>query len=303
MNENQKVREAVAKSYARAVSSGNSAAGCCSRSASCCGPQAQQSEVSRLAGYDQKELALLPPDAVVNSFGCGNPVAFSGIEAGDVVLDLGSGAGIDVLIAARKVGPTGRVIGVDMTDEMLAKARENIATSEIENAEVRKGTIEQLPVESSTVDWVISNCVINLSPEKTQVFSEIARVLKPGGQMLVSDIVVEELPGWARANDALYNSCVGGAISEVEYVNGLRLAGLVDVEVRDRISYEPSQLEAMFHSDLAMGDQTLEQWTKSLDGRAVREMTESLAGRIWSAMVYARKPDSMCDDDGEPWRT
>lgn len=289
MNEHQKVRDAVSKSYAKAVSA-NSHESDWSPSAGCCGPPAQKGEVVKLAGYSQKELAMLPPDAVVNSFGCGNPVAFSGVKEGDVVLDLGSGAGIDVLIAARKVGSTGRVIGVDMTDEMLAKARENIAASETRNVEVRKGTIENLPVESSTVDWVISNCVINLSPEKHKVFSEIARVLKPGGQMLVSDIVAEDLPEWARANDALYSSCVAGAISEAEYVGGLRSAGLVDVEVRDRIVYESLQLEAMFQSDLVMADEALEQWTKSLDEQAVREMADSLAGRIWSAMIYARKP-------------
>lgn len=294
MNEHQKVRDAVAKSYAKAVS-GKSNESCCSQSAGCCGPQAQKGEVVKLASYDRKELAVLPPDAVVNSFGCGNPVAFSGVKEGDVVLDLGSGAGIDILIAAGKVGSSGQVIGVDMTDEMLAKARENITTSGMRNVEVRKGTIEDLPVESSTVDWVISNCVINLSPDKQKVFSEIARVLKFGGQMLVSDIVVEDLPEWVRANDALYSSCIAGAISEAEYVSGLGLAGLADVEVRERIIYEPSQLKAMFQSDLAMADQSLAEWTKSLDEQAVSEMAESLAGRIWSATFYARKPRSRVD--------
>ena len=150
--------------------------------------------VAKLAGYSDEEFAALPADAVVNSFGCGNPLAFSAVQPGEVVLDLGSGAGIDLLLAARKVGAAGRVIGVDMTEEMIARARANIAAAGIENAEVRQGIIEELPVEDSSVDWVISNCVINLSPEKPRVFAEIARVLKPGGTMLVSDIVAEDLP-------------------------------------------------------------------------------------------------------------
>lgn len=289
MNEHEKVREAVSKSYAQAVS-GVSNESCCSQSSDCGTPLAQKGEVVKLAGYGEKELAALPPDAVVNSFGCGNPVAFSAVRQGDVVLDLGSGAGIDILIAARKVGPTGRVIGVDMTAEMLAKARENISAAGLTNVEVRKGTIEELPVAAATVDWVISNCVINLSPEKHKVFAEIARVLKPGGQMLVSDIVVEDLPDWARASEALYSSCVAGAISEAEYVNGLRQAGLTDVEVRERLIYEPGQLKAFIQSDLTISDQAVTDWTESLDEQTLTEMAASLAGQIWSALVYARKP-------------
>ncbi len=141
---------------------------------------AQKGAVVEFAGYTADELAELPDDAVVNSFGCGNPVALAGLRKGDVVLDLGSGAGIDLLLAARLVGPEGRVIGVDMTDEMIARAEANIAAAGLANVEVRKGIIEELPVEDASVDWVISNCVINLSPEKERVFAEIARVLRPG---------------------------------------------------------------------------------------------------------------------------
>ena len=144
--------------------------------------------------------------------------------------------------AAKKVGPKGRASGVDMTDEMIARAKENVALSGLTNVDVRKGIIEALPVDSESVDWVISNCVINLSPEKPKVFAEIARVLKPGGCMLVSDIVVKELSDVIRKNQALYNSCVAGAVTEEEYLAGLREAGLVDAEVRERLVSDASQI-------------------------------------------------------------
>ena len=233
MNE-QTIREGVKRAYARAVTS--------PQSGGCCGSPSPKGVTAKLAGYTPEELAGLPQEAVVNSFGCGNPLAFSEVRPGDVVLDLGSGAGIDLLLAAEKVGPEGRVIGVDMTDEMIARARENIAASGMTNVEVRKGIIEELPVESGTVDWVISNCVINLSPDKPRVFAEIARVLRPGGRLLVSDIVAEEIPAWLRDNESLYNSCIAGAISEEDYLAGLRAAGLADVEVRERLVYEAVQI-------------------------------------------------------------
>ena len=278
MSNPQKVRDIVTKAYANAVSS-PSTGGCCS------GPVGN-SEAVQLAGYTPEGLDALPSEAVVNSFGCGNPLAFGEVREGDIVLDLGSGAGIDLLIAGEKVGPTGRVIGVDMTDEMIAKARENIAAAGLSNIEVRKGVIENLPVESSSVDWVISNCVINLSPEKPKVFAEIARVLKPGGRMLVSDIVAEDLPAWMRHHNVLYTSCVAGALSEAAYIDGLRRAGLEEVEVRERIVYDVEQLMPLIRSDPADAGRGVGQAVVSLD-----ERIESLAGKVWSAMVYARKTD------------
>ena len=274
------VRASVSRSYAKAVTR---------EKPSCCGEAAPKGSIVTLAGYEQESLAELPAEAVVNSFGCGNPVAFSGVKEGDTVLDLGSGAGIDLLIAAKKVGPKGRAIGVDMTDEMLAKAQENIAAAGLSNVEVRKGIIEELPVEDGTVDWVISNCVINLSPNKPQVFREIARVLKPGGQMLVSDVVAEGLPPWVREHEALHAHCVGGAISEAEYVAGLEAAGLGDVEIRERIHYSTSQIKAFFVSDLLDADEQLAAWVESLDEATMDEMAESVEGRFWSALVYAKK--------------
>jgi arsenite methyltransferase len=276
----QKVREFVADSYGKAVSRPSPG--------SCCGP-VPSSVVTQLAGYTREELDSIPAEAVTKAFGCGNPLAFSEVKEGDVVLDLGSGAGIDVLLAAKKVGPAGRAIGIDMTPEMLAKARENIAASGMSNVEVREGIIEALPVESESVDWVISNCVINLSPEKPRVFTEIARVLKPGGRMLVSDIVVEELPAAIRENQMLYTSCVAGAISENQYLRGLRDAGLVDVAVRERLVYEESQLREFIKEELSEGGGACG-CASSVDTDTVDGLIQSLVGKICSVKIFARKP-------------
>jgi len=283
MKEEEKIREIVSVSYAKAVSE-PSGGGCCSGTT-------QKGVVAKLAGYAGDELDTIPTDAVANSFGCGNPVAFSEVREGDVVVDLGSGAGIDILLAAKKVGPSGRVIGIDMTDEMIAKARENIEASGLTNIEVRKGLIEDLPVESSSVDWVISNCVINLSPEKSKVFAEIARVLKPGGKMLVSDIVVEDLPDWVRRSEALYCSCVAGAISEGEYIGGLKKAGLDNVEVLDRLVYDVSQVSAFVKSEVIPG---LEDATgccgDPVSEDNLKQIASSMDGKVWSAKFRAQKP-------------
>ncbi len=284
MNEHDELRGHVSKAYAEAVT--KQAGSCC-----CGGEPAQSGALAKLAGYSKEELDALPADAVTNSFGCGNPVIFSGVSEGDVVVDLGSGAGIDLLLAAKRVGPTGRVIGVDMTDEMIERASQNIAAAGLTNVEVRKGIIEDLPVETGTVDWVISNCVINLSPEKPKVFAEIARVLKPGGRMLVSDVVVRDLPLEIRENQALYNSCVAGAISEGDYVAGLEKAGLGDVEVRDRITYEASQLTAFMQGDLAEINRTLADSGKPLVEADACGLAESLAGKVWSAIFFARRTE------------
>jgi arsenite methyltransferase len=278
------VRREVSQAYAERVTQ-PAAGGCCGSAATA------KAKVAALSGYSAEELAPVPSDAAVHSFGCGNPLAMAGVRAGDVVLDLGSGAGIDLFLAAEKVGAAGRVIGVDMTDEMLAKARENIRAGGYTNVEVRKGIIEELPVENSSVDWVISNCVINLSPEKPRVFREIARVLKPGGRMLVSDIVAENLPQELLSIPALHAACVAGAISEQEYLGGLRAAGLADVEVRARLVYDPDQLVAIAE-DLATapGGGAAACGCIAQLGPEARALAETLAGKIWSARIYARKP-------------
>jgi len=282
MNKQDEIRKNVATAYAKAVTEPGGD--------TCCAEPVQKGVAVKLAGYSRDELAALPPEAVVNSFGCGNPLAFSEVNEGEVVLDLGSGAGIDILLAGKMVGPTGRAIGVDMTEEMLAKARENIAAAGLTNVEVRKGLIEDLPVESGSVDWVISNCVINLSPDKPKVFAEIARVLKPGGRMSVSDIVIEDLPDWMRQNQALYSSCVAGAISEDDYIAGLLSAGLDEVEVRERLVYDVTQLSAFIRSELPDNEQALACCGGSSSEQTVAQMAESVVGKVWSAKFFARKP-------------
>jgi SAM-dependent methyltransferase len=272
------VRDSVSKAYARAATAPRS---CCS-----------DTEGSGLADYDAEALRDLPEDAVSYSFGCGDPLAFAEVAPGDTVLDLGSGAGIDLLLAARGVGPTGRVIGVDMTDEMVDKARANIAAAGLDNVEVRKGYIEDLPVESGSVDWVISNCVINLSPDKDRVFAEIARVLKPGGRLRVSDIVVEHLPDWLRQVEAVYNGCVGGAISESEYVAGLEKAGLTDIDVTKRHVYETKVLESLVSEGLHGADGGSCCGVGPHGEVDADRVAEAMAGNVWSARFHACKQGS-----------
>jgi SAM-dependent methyltransferase len=273
------VRQEVAKSYGEAISR-PAAGGCCGAANS-----AQKDLAINLAGYSAQELEDLPAEAADNVFGCGNPVSFAGMRLGDVVLDLGSGAGADLFLAAKKVGPTGRVIGVDMTDEMIAKAKENIRASGLPNVEVRKGIIEALPVATSSLDWVISNCVINLSPEKEKVFREIARVLKPGGQMFISDIVTDaDLPEEILNDRSLYSACVAGAISEGEYLAGLQSAGLSDVEVRGRLVFDAVQILSAVR--VANDEFRLDETWKTRS----EELAKTVEGKVWSAKVYARKP-------------
>jgi len=251
----------------------------------CCASPVPKGVAAMLAGYSDRDIAALPSEAVVNSFGCGNPLAFSAVKPGDVVLDLGSGAGIDLLLAAKKVGRKGKVIGVDMTAAMIAKARKNIRAAGLTNVEVRKGIIEELPVEDSSVDWVISNCVINLSPEKPRVFAEIARVLKPGGRMLVSDIVAEDLPASISRHRQLYSSCLAGAISEKDYLAGLRKAGLVELKVKGRLVYDTEQIAAFIGSEVKDGGGCC-----SGDvGPLAKRWAPRLQGKVASIKVAARK--------------
>ncbi|MBL1218916.1 MAG: methyltransferase domain-containing protein [Planctomycetes bacterium] len=287
METKDQIRERVAHDYAKALQR--------KPSGSCCGADRVDTKgiAAKVAGYAPDELAALPDDAVTNSFGCGNPVALARLSEGDVVLDLGSGAGIDILLAAKHVGPTGRVIGIDMTDEMIARANENIKASGLSNVEVRKGLIEDMPIESGTVDWVISNCVINLSPEKDRVFAEIARVLKPGGRVAVSDIVVEEMPQVVRDDPRLHSSCISGAISEDAYIQCIKDAGLTDVEVTDRIVYSEDHLAALAESEIPAevsdsGGSCCSGASSDCD--TLNEVARNLAGKIWSSYFVARKP-------------
>ena len=274
MEETPDVRQQVSKAYARALDKSRRQPA----ATPCCAPPAPPA-AAKSAGYGDE--AERYADAAASSFGCGNPLAFAGVAPGQTVLDLGSGAGFDLLIAAETVGPTGRVIGVDMTDEMLAAARRHVEAAGVsERVELRRGMIESLPVADGSVDWVISNCVINLSPDKPAVFREIARVLAPGGRFSVSDIVVEWLPEWLRAHETAYSACIAGAIPEEAYLDGLRQAGLQDVEVRERLVYDESQVRAMIAHDLE---------SFGLDEALLTRAWPEVEGKIASVKVVGRK--------------
>ncbi len=246
------VRADVSEFYARAIE--NAACGAdstaeCGESASsgCCGSSSSGccsgGSTAGLAGYDPLHLTNLPAGLESTTFGCGDPVSVAGILPGQTVLDLGCGAGLDLLLAAKKTGPGGRVIGVDMTPRMLEQARKNVEAAGLTNVELLEGTIENLPVADASVDWVISNCVINLSPEKDKVFAELFRVLRPGGQLRVSDICAEEMPVWAKNGVKLYASCVAGAVPVQEYLDGLTRAGLEQARALSMHVYSGAQLK------------------------------------------------------------
>jgi ubiquinone/menaquinone biosynthesis C-methylase UbiE len=194
-------------------------------------------------GYSPEELAGIPEEANLG-LGCGNPTALADLGPGMTVLDLGSGAGVDVFLAAQKVGPEGRAIGVDMTPDMIARAREIAASQGIGNAEFRLGEIEHLPVESGTVDRIISNCVINLAPDKSKVFAEAYRVLKPGGKLIVSDIVSQgEIPAEVRQNLEQWAGCVAGAMDRADYLETIRHCGFREVQVLHEETYDYGKTE------------------------------------------------------------
>jgi SAM-dependent methyltransferase len=252
---------------------------------SCCGPQKATScgcggapqDISRLVGYSDEELGSLPEGADLG-LGCGNPVALASLKKGETVLDLGSGAGIDCFLAAGKVGPKGRVIGVDMTADMLEKARANARKAGARNVEFRLGEIENLPVADGSVDAVISNCVINLCPDKRRVFKEVFRVLRPGGRMMVSDIVLKApLPEAVRGSVEAYVSCIAGAALKRQYLEAIRSAGFRDVKVLGETVYP-----------LDVGDETVRSVVEQLP-MGVDELRK-IASTIVSVKVEARKP-------------
>ena len=227
MNE-PNIQEAVKQKYgeaAKQVARGGTA---------CCGGGGELSGCDPITKdlYDDAEKAKLPAEAVAASLGCGNPTALAQLRPGETVLDLGSGGGIDLLLSAKRVGPTGKAYGLDMTDEMLALARENQKKAGVENVEFLKGAIERIPLPDNTVDVIISNCVINLSGDKDRVLSEAYRVLKPGGRFAVSDVVVRgEVPADIRKSMELWVGCIAGALEEEEYREKLRRAGFASVDV------------------------------------------------------------------------
>lgn len=228
------LKEAVKEHYA-AIARGEKK-GCCDNSNA---PSAELYNIATMAlGYKANDLAAIPEGAHLG-LGCGDPTAEADLQPGQTVLDLGSGAGVDCFLAARRVGPQGHVIGVDMTDDMLAKARENAQRGGFSNVEFRKGEIEKLPVESGTVDRIISNCVINLAPDKRPVFAEAFRVLKPGGSFTVSDIVsFGDVPPEIRRDVELWAGCTAGAMDKEDYLGVIRNAGFREVTVVKEVAYD-----------------------------------------------------------------
>jgi arsenite methyltransferase len=274
--EGEKVRKAVREGYAEIARRKTS---CCA-SKSCCGSPADMTQtISKAIGYSDEELESVPDGANLG-LGCGNPVALASLAEGEVVLDLGSGAGFDCFLAASKVGPKGRVIGVDMTPEMVEKARENAEKSGYKNVEFRLGEIENLPAGDSSVDAIISNCVINLSPDKAKVFREAYRVLKPGGRLMVSDIVLlKELPDFIISSVAAYVGCISGAMMRDEYLGTIKGAGFQDVKLLE---------ESVFPIECMANDPTAKAVIKKID--LSEERVKDAANSVASVKVRAKKP-------------
>jgi SAM-dependent methyltransferase len=269
-NVKQVVREKYGQAALRVVSGAGSS--CCgSAPSSCC--DSLDPITSDL--YDELQKGELPSTAVLASLGCGNPTALAELKAGETVLDLGSGGGIDVLLSAKRVGPTGKAYGLDMTDEMLALARENQKKSGLENVEFLRGEIEHIPLPDNTVDVVISNCVINLSADKDRVLREAFRVLKPGGRFAISDVVVRgEVPGEVRRNIELWVGCVAGALQDTEYRDKLAASGFEEVDL------EPTRIYRV--------EDAREFLTAA--GIDVAAIAPAIDGKFMSAFVRARKP-------------
>jgi len=229
----EKVKQAYSQRVEKIEKTGSAASSCCTQPTSqCCPPQTQT--LGKL-GYSTEEIETLPETVLELSAGCGNPTGFSELKAGETVLDLGSGGGIDVFLAARKVGENGRVIGVDFSEKSIAVARRNAEKVKAKNVEFRLGDLENLPVENESIDTVISNCVINLVPDKTKVFKEAYRTLKPGGRMIISDMVTDKkLPQSIRDNPVLWSSCIGGALPEQEYLKAIEKAGFQNLKIAEK---------------------------------------------------------------------
>jgi SAM-dependent methyltransferase len=275
--EDKEIKKAVREGYAKIVKREKP---CCAPVNSCCGSVELAPDISKSMGYTEEELKAVPEGANLG-LGCGNPVALASLKEGEVVLDLGSGAGFDCFLAADKVGKIGRVIGVDMTPEMVEKARENADKGNYQNVEFRLGEIENLPVADNFVDVVISNCVINLVPDKGRAFTEAFRVLKPGGRLMVSDLVLlKELPDFIMNSIEAYIGCVSGAIMREEYIGAIKSAGFQEVSIID---------ETSFPIEWITDDPAAKAILKNLE--IPREKIEEVASSILSIKVRAVKPN------------
>lgn len=285
------VRAKYGEAARRVLATTPEAASCCGPVNSCCGGSAFNGSVDPITSnlYVNGESDDLPSAAILASLGCGNPTALAQLNAGEVVLDLGSGGGIDVLLSARRVGPTGKAYGLDMTDDMLTLARQNAAEAGVQNVEFLKGQIEHIPLPDASVDVIISNCVINLSGDKRQVLSEAFRVLKPGGRFAVSDVVIRgDMPAAVRRNMELWVGCVAGALEETEFKTLLTEVGFVNPAVEPTRVYKSEDARAFLTESGIDVDANLDQ----------------IDGRIMAAFVRATKPATMpaaascCGPDG-----
>jgi arsenite methyltransferase len=270
MMKEEKVRKMVRKGYGKIAKQEQSNCGCGCGSAN---------NVSQQVGYSKEELSSVPQGADLN-LGCGNPVALASLKEGETVIDLGSGGGLDCFLAAKKVGGTGKVIGVDMTPEMLDRARANLRKSKYKNVEFRLGEIENLPVADNMADVIISNCVINLSPNKQRVFDEAFRVLKPNGRLMISDIVLlKEIPDAILKNVSAYIGCISGAEKKNDYINQIKKAGFTNVQIVE---------ETAMPVEALVSDETANQILKELE--MSREKAKEIFGAAASIKVSAMKP-------------
>ncbi|NIR43322.1 MAG: arsenite methyltransferase [Gemmatimonadetes bacterium] len=277
MKKIEDIREAVRERYATAAkrAAGAERASCCGPGeSSCCAGSGEEDVITRDL-YTTEELAQVTDSAALASLGCGNPTALAELSEGEVVLDLGSGGGIDVLLSAQRVGPTGKAYGLDMTDEMLELGRRNQRELGIDNAEFLKGTIEEIPLPDESVDVIISNCVINLSTDKDRVLGEAYRVLRPGGRLAVSDVVFQgEVPAAVKESIEAWSGCLAGALHEDEYRTKLAGAGFVDIDVEITRAYGAEELRLLGREfGVELEDAWLEQ------------------GRFSSAFVRGRRPE------------
>ena len=268
------IKEVVKEKYGQAAlrvhTGGSSCCGASTALESCCDPITTNL-------YDAAQASQIPEDAVKASLGCGNPTALAQLNPGETVLDLGSGGGIDVLLSARRVGPTGKAYGLDMTDEMLALARENQRKAGVENVEFLKGEIENIPLPDNSVDVIISNCVINLSADKDRVLREAFRVLKPGGRFAVSDVVVHgDVPQQVRDSVLLWVGCIAGALQDTDYIAKLADAGFEAIEI------EPTRIYNVEDARAFLTDQ-------GVDVDAIAPLVD---GKFMSAFIRARKPQA-----------
>ncbi len=273
----KEIKKLVREGYAKRAKQGSS---CCAPANPCCRTADLAQDISKKIGYTEEELKAVPEGANLG-LGCGNPIALASLREGETVLDLGSGAGLDCFLAADKVAENGKVIGVDMTPEMIEKARDNAGKGNYANVEFRLGEIENLPVADNSVDIVISNCVINLSPDKRRVFKEALRALRHGGRLMVSDIVLlKELPDFIKDSIEAYVGCLSGAILKDEYLEAIREAGFHEVKIVDQASLP---IESMVDAPT----------TKALidDLKIPPEKVTEIGSSVLSIKVYGVKPN------------